>query len=100
MLMLCHVYVTLRYVTLWHVTNFTYNISHRLAATIGITKADASDRLEDTIEDITHQFSIIVNSVDARFRGIQGSSYVIHVLIAGIFIAQVSYKETYDRKSF
>jgi hypothetical protein len=64
---------------------------YRASATIGITETDVIARTSEVVEDIIHQFAIIVNSIDARFRGIRGANYVINVLIAGIYIALVSF---------
>ncbi|XP_060561897.1 uncharacterized protein LOC132721593 [Ruditapes philippinarum] len=64
-----------------------YALFTQAAATIGIKETDVIARTSEVVEDIIHQFAIIVNSIDARFRGIRGANYVINVLIAGIYIA-------------
>ncbi|XP_053386241.1 metalloprotease mig-17-like [Mercenaria mercenaria] len=48
----------------------------------------ASVGSEDVLEDIVHHFAIIVNGIDARFKGIKDSGYVLDVVFIGIYIAQ------------
>lgn len=41
------------------------------------------------LSDVIHHFALMVNGIAVRFKAIRGTGYVIDVLLAGIFIAQV-----------